>query len=544
MTRVLVGQSYFLRFDPKLWEAQQPYPPLGALYACACLRARGHEVVLFDAMLAPSEDDWDRALDRTRPRIAVLFEDNFNYLSKMCLLRMRQAALAMIARARARGCVIIVAGSDASDHPESYLDAGADYVIVGEGERTLEALVDAIARVRSSAGGQTQDADDARPDLRVDAIAGLAFRIPSGDIRRTGPRPDIADLDGLPPPAWDLVDVEKYQRTWRAAHGRFSLNLVTTRGCPYHCNWCAKPIWGQRYNVHTPERVASDLASLHDRGADHVWFADDILGLKPGWLSHFADVLEERRLRLPFKCQTRADLLLRPGDVDALRRAGAEMVWIGAESGSQRILDAMEKGTAVGDIEEASRRLRAAGIGVGFFLQFGYPGETRDDIDATFDLVRRCRPDDIGMSVAYPLPGTPFFTRVRHEIGLVDHWVDSNDLAMLYRGPYSTSFYRQLHTVLHREFRARRALESLKRRTTGDFIGPRPHDGSWCPASAGPSALHRVATLVWNGARLPLARLRLEQIARRDTRDDARRPQPSLRADIQTPRRSEQGART
>ena len=127
---LLLGQAYFLKFDPKLWAARQPYPPLGALYAAACVREAGHEVVLFDAMLADSVAEWDHALDRERPRVAALFEDSFNYLSKMCLLRMREAALSMIASARARGVPVLVAGSDATDHPELYLDGGADGVMV------------------------------------------------------------------------------------------------------------------------------------------------------------------------------------------------------------------------------------------------------------------------------------------------------------------------------------------------------------------------------------------------------------------------------
>ena len=103
MTEVLFGQSYYLRFDPKLWEAMQPYPPLGSLYAAAYTRDKGHDVALFDAMLAESEDEWAAALDKHRPKYAVLYEDSFNYLSKMCLLRMREAAFAMAEAAKARG---------------------------------------------------------------------------------------------------------------------------------------------------------------------------------------------------------------------------------------------------------------------------------------------------------------------------------------------------------------------------------------------------------------------------------------------------------
>lgn len=442
MARVLLGQSYFLRFDPKLWQAMQPYPPLGTLYAASWLRARGHEIALFDAMLADSEAGWGAALDRARPQIAVLYEDSFNYLSKMCLLRMREAAFRMLATARDAGCTTIVCGSDATDNARRYLDQGADYVVLGEGEITLGELVAAL---------------DRGPAPELAAMPGLAFLGPDGEVVDTGRRPNLRDLDSLPFPAWDLVDVERYRAAW-ARHGRFSMNMVTTRGCPFHCNWCAKPIWGQRYAVRSPENVADELAWLHDTyRPDHISFADDILGLDPAWLRSFAALVRDRGVATPFKCLNRADLLLREGEIDALKAAGCEMVWVGAESGSQRILDAMEKGTQVEQLVEAADRLRAGGIRFGFFLQFGYPGEAAADIEATRRMVRRCRPDDIGISVSYPLPGTPFYERVRAELGARQNWVDSADLAMLYRGPYSTRFYRRLYAVVHKEFRLHRA---------------------------------------------------------------------------------------
>jgi anaerobic magnesium-protoporphyrin IX monomethyl ester cyclase len=446
---VLFGQAYFLRFDPKLWDAGQPYAPLGALYAAAAVRARGYDVALFDAMLAESEEEWSDALDRHRPRYAVLYEDSFNYLSKMCLLRMREAALVMIDLARDRGVTVIVAGSDASDHPELYLDRGARAVVSGEGEVTLVELLDVL---------------DGRTDRALDDLAGVVIRSTNGALRRTNRREIIRDLDALPRPAWDLIDVDRYRRAWRRRHGYFSMNIVTTRGCPYHCNWCAKPIYGQRYTARSVDAVVDEIAWLKETyRPDHLWIADDIFGLKPGWIERFADRIVERRAFVPFKCLLRADGAS-DAIVRALRRAGCRTAWIGAESGSQRILDAMEKGTRVEQIAAAARRLHAAGIEVGLFLQFGYPGETLDDIERTLQMVRDCRPDDIGVSVSYPLPGTPFYDRVKIQLGEKQNWVDSNDLAMMYRATYAPEFYRALHALVHAEFRARRlpAARSLR----------------------------------------------------------------------------------
>lgn len=500
MSEILFGQSYYLRFDPKLWAAMQPYPPLGTLYAASFLRSRGYAVALFDAMLAESEAEWDQALERERPRFAVLYEDNFNYLSKMCLLRMREAAFTMIAMARARGCTVIVCGADASDHPDLYLARGAQFVLIGEGEYTLGELLDRLT---------------GRSDVPFEAILGLAWAddrpspgSPVGNgwwsVVRTNPRrPDIRDLDALPFPAWDLVDIPRYQAIWYRHHGYYSMNMVTTRGCPYHCNWCAKPIWGQRYNVRSPANVVAELKWLKETyRPDHIWFVDDILGLKPRWLQQFAELVEQHDARIPFKSLHRVDLLLRGDTIEALKRAGAKTVWVGAESGSQKILDAMEKGTRVEQIYEAARRMHAAGIEIGFFLQFGYPGETRADIEQTLQMVRDCQPDDIGMSVSYPLPGTKFYERVADQLGVKQNWQDSNDLAMLYQGPYTTEFYRQLHTVLHKEFRARKYWAELKRLARNPK-GLRKHH------------LRRAVAMVYYTLSLPLERQRLNRLERR-----------------------------
>jgi anaerobic magnesium-protoporphyrin IX monomethyl ester cyclase len=441
MTQVLFGQSYYLRFDPKLWAAMQPYPPLGTLYAASYIRSRGHEVALFDAMLAKSEMDWAGSLDHHLPKYAVIFEDNFNYLSKMCLLRMRAAAFTMIGMAKARGCTVILCGADATDHAEDYIVSGADFVLLGEGEETLGELLDQL---------------EGRSEVNFGSVLGLVWK-DAGGVRRNTRRPDIKDLDALPFPAWDLVDVEMYRSAWMKQHGYFSMNMVTTRGCPYHCNWCAKPIWGQRYNSRSVENVVAEMKWLKDQfRPDHIWFADDILGLKPHWIEKFASLLHESDVMIPFKCLQRADLV-NENTAAALAKAGCKTVWLGAESGSQKILDAMEKGGTVDEIYRAAKLLRQNGIEVGFFLQFGYPGERWDDVQLTLKMVRDCAPDDIGISVSYPLPGTRFFEQVKLELGEKQNWVDSDDLAMLYRGPFPQEFYRILHGRVHHEFRMRRA---------------------------------------------------------------------------------------
>lgn len=439
MTEVLLGQSYYLRFDPKLWEAMQPYPPLGTLYAAGYLQSKGFSVAFFDAMLADSVEEWRDALEQHEPQFAVLYEDSFNYLSKMCLLRMREAAFQMIRLAKQRGCTVIVSSSDATDHVAKYVAQGADYVIHGEGEITLAELLSSLTH---------------RSQSKLSEIAGLPGN---------SPRLPLRDLDLLPFPAWDLIDLDKYRHIWKQRRGYFSVNLVTTRGCPYHCNWCAKPIYGQRYNSRSPENVVAEMTWLKALAQpDHFSFADDIFGLKKGWIERFSELVSDPNVRTPFKCLLRVDLIDQKV-ARLLRAAGCRTVWLGAESGSQKVLDAMEKGATVEDTYRATEQLRRQGIEVCYFLQFGYPGEEWEDIRKTVKMVRDCLPDDIGISVSYPLPGTKFYARVEAELGSRHNWVDSEDLAMLYRGRFVPDFYRQLHKTVHKEYRARKAWQRLQK---------------------------------------------------------------------------------
>jgi anaerobic magnesium-protoporphyrin IX monomethyl ester cyclase len=448
VARVLFAHAHLLRHDAKQYAIGKPYPPLATLFAAAHVRALGHDVALYDPMLDDDTSGFSAALDAARPDVLVLYDDSFNWFTKMCLSRMREAAVAMIGEARARGLPIVVAGHDAADDPETYLRAGAAFVIQGEGEVTL---AEVLAHLVDAGVGGARDAT---------AIPGVAF-LHQGFLRRTAARKLLQDLDVLPLPAWDLVDVPRYRAFWLQRHGYFSLNVVTTRGCPYRCNWCAKPVYGSTYHSRSPAHVVAELRLLRERYApDHLWFCDDILGLKSRWLVAWADAVAEAGVRTPFLCQTRADLMT-DENVRALRRAGASEVWLGAESGSQRILDEMEKGISVEETRTALRRLRGQGVRVGLFLQFGYAGEGWPDVQATRSLVRELLPDDIGVSVSYPLPGTRYYERMSARLGEKRNWVESNDLDPLVPGTFSPRFYRTLSRVVHAELRVLRGARAL-----------------------------------------------------------------------------------
>lgn len=466
MIDVLLAHSYFLKYDAKQLQKMRPYPPLATLYAASALRAAGYSVALFDAMLADGEHEFERMLEAQQPRVVALYEDSFNFLSKMCLSRMREAACTMAAAARERGALVLAAGSDVTDQPEHYFAHGVQAALVGEADHTL---LDVLEALNGEMGLGSWEVGRQRPlpspiSQLLTSIPGLALPDPTtpGGVYKTSKRAPERSPDNFPFPAWDLVDVERYRAAWVGAHGYFSLNMVSTRGCPFHCNWCAKPIWGQRYAMRSPANVAEELAWVKQHlRPDHIWFADDIFGLRPQWVAEFGREVAARDASIPFMIQSRVDLMTDQA-VAGLRQAGCQEVWMGAESGSQKILDAMDKGTRLEEIGAARARLRQAGIKACFFIQFGYPGETFDDIMATVRLVREALPDNIGVSVSYPLPGTKFYDMVRQQLGAKTHWTASGDLAMMFQGTYETPFYRRLHHLLHEDLDLRRKLAAIQ----------------------------------------------------------------------------------
>ena len=444
--KILFTHSYFLHFDPKQWATGQPYAPLGTLYAAALLREQGHEVFFFDTMFAKSAEDIIPVIEKYRPDLFVIYDDGFNYLTKMCLTNMREAAFRMTRLAGERGCTVLVSSSDSTDRFEQYLQEGADFILVGEAEMTLLELVTAIRQKQN--------------DLLQ--IQGIAYK-QNNAVIKTARRPVMKDLDNLPFPAWDLIDIRPYREMWLKHKGYFSMNMGTTRGCPFKCNWCAKPIYGNRYNSRSPENVVTELKMLKEKfGFDHIWFCDDIFGLKPGWVNTFADLVKKEGLSFRFKIQARADLLLQEDYIRDLARAGCENVWMGAESGSQKILDAMEKGTKVEQIYEATRLLKKQGVHPSFFIQFGYLGETKEDIKKTIRMINELLPYEIGVSVSYPLPGTLFYEKVKADLKEKTNWTDSDELALMFRNTYQPAFYKQLHRYVHKTYRKHVAIENLK----------------------------------------------------------------------------------
>lgn len=450
--RVLFTHSYFLQYDVKQLNTNTPYPPLATLYAASFLKNNGHDVALADIQFANSPDVIEKWFLEFKPDIFVIYDDGFNYLTKMCLTNMREAAFDMQKIAVKAGVPVVVSSSDASDHIEKYCESGADFIIIGEAEQTLLEIVEAYQN-----------------NMPKNNIHGIAY-LDNGKTVKTPPRLVSRELDNLPKPAWDLVDITPYKNVWLEKHNYFSLNFVTTRGCPYKCNWCAKPIYGNRYNSHSPAYVVELIKETQAKfGYTHIWFADDIFGLKPEWVKEFSDLMTKEKIKISYKIQSRADLLQDENYVKYLAESGCDMVWMGAESGSQKILDAMDKGIKVSEIETAVNLLKANKIKPALFLQFGYLGEEIVDISQTIKMVNRLLPHDIGISVSYPLPGTKFYDKVKDQLKEKTNWTDSDDLHLMFKNTYSPEFYKHLHGFVHYTYRAKQAGHYLRKLSFSNY---------------------------------------------------------------------------
>jgi radical SAM superfamily enzyme YgiQ (UPF0313 family) len=419
--RLLLTHGFFLGEDPKEQQVLRPYPPLGILYISAYLRSRGFEVDVYDSTWG-SREELFRILDQGPPAMLGLYAN----------LLTRRTALAIIARARASGWKVIAGGPEPANYAEEYLAAGADYVVPGEGEVVLERLL----------------AGDPAPD-------GVVYRdVSTGEVVRTPAAPQIADLDSLPWPDRERIDMQRYLDAWRERHGVGSVSLITARGCPYSCRWCSHSTYGQTHRRRSPSAVADEAEwILNQYGPEMLWYADDVFTIHHGWTLKYAAELKRRGIRVPFECITRADRL-NPRITDALAEMGCFRVWIGSESGSQRVLNAMQRGVRVEQVQEAVALVRKRSIQAGMFLMWGYEGEQIEDIEATVQHVKRCRPDVFLTTVSYPIKGTGYYNDVRDKLVRIGEWSASTDRDWNIRGRHSRRYFQFADDLLRHSMEA------------------------------------------------------------------------------------------
>lgn len=430
MADLLLAHGYFLADDEKERAVMKPYPPLGLLSLSAYLKREGFSVEVFDSTFS------------TRDGLRGRLDAGSGVLGLYTNLMTRPAVLAITAEARARGWTVVLGGPESANYPAEYLAAGADVVVLGEGEETLRELVPALAR---------------RGPRRLHGLAGVAFRDEDGAVVTGPPRPQVRSLDTLPWPDREAIDHEPYLRAWRERHGEGSVNLITARGCAYKCDWCSHAVFGFTHRRRSPANVADEVAWIRERYApEQVWYADDVFTVSHRWLLEYAVELERRSIRIPFETISRADRLGSEEVLAALARLGCRRIWIGSESGSQRLLDAMRRGVTVEQVRNATRGAQRHGIEVGMFLMWGYDGETVEDVEATVEHVRSALPDVFFTTLAYPIKGTGYYEKVKDRVALPGPWAEASDRDHVVPGRADRETYRIADRWLRAAVDARR----------------------------------------------------------------------------------------
>jgi radical SAM superfamily enzyme YgiQ (UPF0313 family) len=424
--KLLLTHAYFLFEDEKERQIMKPYAPLGLLYLSSHLRRQGFAVELYDSTFGSKQELFQLLADESPGVIGV-------YANLMT----RPNALEIIQTARQSGWLVIAGGPEPANYPEHYLDAGANVVVAGEGELALEKLL------------RSNCQPPAWP-----SIEGLIYRQDDGTIARTQATVLIKDLDAQPWPDRERIDMSRYLETWRAFHGKGSVSLITARGCPYKCNWCSHSVYGMTHRRRSPRAVVDEIEWILDRyNPEMLWLADDVFTIHHGWLFEFAAEMRRRSLSIPFECITRADRINQQV-AETLAELRCFRVWIGSESGSQRILNAMQRGVTVQQVRAAVATCKSLGIQTGMFLMWGYEGEEISDIEDTVAHAKACKPDVCFTTVSYPIKGTPYYERIQSRLVMLGDWGKSTDRDLKIRGRHSRRFYQYADELLKSELLA------------------------------------------------------------------------------------------
>jgi len=419
----------------------KPYAPLGILYLASHLRAVGFDVEVFDTTFS-SWQELQNLLSSEPPAVLGVYAN----------LMTRGSAVRILRAAKEAGWKTVAGGPEPGAYAEEYLAAGADVVVIGEGEVTLEEL---LPMLRSGS------------DERLSRVNGIAFRGADGCVHRTRPRAQIPDIDTQPWPSRESISIERYLETWREHHGAGSVSMITARGCPYECQWCSHEVYGKTHRRRKPASVVDELEWILGRyNPDMLWFADDVFTIHHGWLVQFAAEMKRRGLSIPFECISRADRI-NERVADLLAELNCFRIWIGSESGSQRVLDAMRRGVTVAQVQNAVGWCKSRGIQTGMFLMWGYEGEEWADIQSTIQHVKTSSPDIFLTTVAYPIRGTAYFQSVGDRVVNPKIWAESSDRDFQIRGRHSRRYYQSVDRLLRAEVELDRLMNA---NVTGDDL--------------------------------------------------------------------------
>jgi len=412
---LLLTHGYFLYDDPHELQVMRPYPPLGILYISSYLKSKGFAVRVFDTTFS-SIDSFQKYINTHQPPVVGIYA---NMMTKRNVLH-------MIEFLKQQHIYIVLGGPDPPYYAEEYLKHGADIVVKGEGERTLEELLPHLAQ-----HGLTQ----------LDQIPGIAWHADNGTLIENTPRVMIQDLSAHPWPDREAIEIEAYMRVWKEHHGHSSVSTIHARGCPYTCTWCSHSVFGNTHRRRTPADAADELLWIKERyNPDLIWYADDVLTINHRWWYAYADALDKRGVRMPFEGISRADRLDEKM-VAKLAEMGCFRLWNGSESGSQKILNAMQRKVQVADVQAKTHLLQQYGIEAGMFIMLGYHEETIEDIEDTVEHLKICNPDVFLTTVAYPIKGTPYYAEVEADVLRDGSWAQNADRDLTVAGRYSKRFY-------------------------------------------------------------------------------------------------------
>ncbi len=383
MSSVLLVYPFFRR---SLDRSRFRFPPLGPAYVAASLRRAGHEVRLLDCTFLSRERAWELAL-AARADVAGVY----------CMATMREDALWFARRLRGRCDLLIAGGPLPTCEPESFL-ADFDVVVRGEGEQTM---VEALAARAAGAD--------------LDAVPGVVARSTGGAAGAAPERPLAADLDALPFPARDLLPNAAYVKHGRRRYGYAVTTVMSSRGCPFACEFCSNVVFGASYRERSPSSVVDEVEEALALGYDRIAFADDVFTLRRERVAAVCAEIERRGLRFAWECLARVDGIDR-ATAETMRSAGCRTVFFGIESGSDEVLRMMRKGITAAQARKAVWAAHAAGLEVGAFFILCYPGETDETVLETLRFAASLPLDYIGLSMPYPLPGTPLGERMKSRV--------------------------------------------------------------------------------------------------------------------------------
>jgi radical SAM superfamily enzyme YgiQ (UPF0313 family) len=415
--KVLLTHGYFLADDPKEQAIMKPYVPLGILYISAWLEKHGIENEVFDSTFQTFELQLEK-IRSSKPNVIAMYT---NLMTKLNVLRLVNTVKT---DEQLKHIPIILGGPEVRNHAENFLTHGADLLVVGEGEETMLEVVKAIEQT-----GQIPQ--------HIDGTAVWH----NGELKINAERKLLRNIDELPFPNRSKVDLNLYLRAWKERHGYSMVSVSTMRGCPYTCKWCSRAVYGGTYRRRSPALVVDELESIkHNYNPDKIWFVDDVFTISHKWLKEFADEIARRKLNVSYEIISRADRM-NEEVIELLRQSGCFRVWIGAESGSQRIIDAMDRRVDVQQVRNMIKLSRKQGIEAGTFIMLGYPGETRSDIKETIRHLVQSAPDHYTITIAYPIKGTRLYEEVESKFTTTLNWAQSTDRDIDFTRTYSRRYY-------------------------------------------------------------------------------------------------------